>query len=350
MCVQLFVQPILVDAQSKRPTIGKVCDITSENNLTSMSLFLHSIENLLMINERLLQDLTERVRNWKDSDTIGDIFANYAPLFTMYSQYTDAQEFASQTLMEFREKSREFREFLVEAEANPRCNRQTLQSFLIMPIQRVPRYQLLLQECLKQTSKLSPDHKDIPLINGALEQVKDAANHVNAVVHVRENKNRIFELAAIWRGEKLAAPGRRLIREGPLIKQCRRAPKDFYFLLFSDVLMYGQEDATGGTYTHHRVIDLRSCKVAEQQTAPESRHAAFQILSKAKAFVVYTDSATQRDAWMNDINKAISDLRAKLGVTEDDQTFAAIWVPDDHVKNCTLCDQPFSLVLRRHHW
>lgn len=314
-----------------------------------MSLFLHSIENLLMINERLLADLAARVKNWKDSDTVGDIFANYAPLFTMYSQYTDAQEFASQQLMEFREKSREFRDFLAEAEANPRCNHQTLQSFLIMPIQRVPRYQLLLQECLKQTVKLYPDHKDIALINGALEQVRDAANHVNAVVHIRENKNRIFELAAIWRGEKLAAPGRRLIREGPLIKQCRRAPKEFYFLLFNDVLMYGQEDATG-SYNHHRIIDLRSCKVEQQQVAEGSQNAAFQILSKAKAFVVYTDSVAKRDEWMSDINKAISELRAKLGLTDDDQTFAAIWVPDAHVKKCTLCDQSFSLVLRRHHW
>jgi hypothetical protein len=110
----------------------------SENKLASMGLFLHSLQQLLAVNGRFLADLTERLTDWTDSKTIGDIFAHYAPLFAVYSQYTDAQEFASQTIVDFQERSREFKDFLEDFESNPRT-KQTLQSFLIKPIQRVPR-------------------------------------------------------------------------------------------------------------------------------------------------------------------------------------------------------------------
>jgi hypothetical protein len=45
---------------------------------------------------------------------------------------------------------------LHEAEQNPRCNGLTLISFLIMPIQRIPRYELLLKELIKARRSHGP--------------------------------------------------------------------------------------------------------------------------------------------------------------------------------------------------
>jgi len=44
----------------------------------------------------------------------------------------------------------------------------TLSSFLIMPIQRVPRYKLLLEELLRKTERT---HADFGALNEALEKV-----------------------------------------------------------------------------------------------------------------------------------------------------------------------------------
>lgn len=54
-----------------------------------------------------------------------------------------------------------FRHFLVFAQANPRARDHTLHSFLIMPVQRIPRYKMLLQEMIKFSSDIpsfDPQH------------------------------------------------------------------------------------------------------------------------------------------------------------------------------------------------
>lgn len=44
---------------------------------------------------------------------------------------------------------------------DPRSNQQSLSSFLIMPIQRIPRYELLLRELKKKTPEQHPDFDKI---------------------------------------------------------------------------------------------------------------------------------------------------------------------------------------------
>ena len=46
--------------------------------------------------------------------------------------------------------------------ADPRCRGQNLESFLIMPIQRVPRYLLLLTELRKRTPA---DHRGLEVLS-----------------------------------------------------------------------------------------------------------------------------------------------------------------------------------------
>ena len=51
---------------------------------------------------------------------------------------------------------------------NFRCHGLDLTSFLIMPVQRVPRYRMLIEEIVKQTP---PDHPDMQSLATALEKV-----------------------------------------------------------------------------------------------------------------------------------------------------------------------------------
>ena len=53
---------------------------------------------------------------------------------------------------------------------------QPLQSYLIMPVQRLPRYRMLLAELLKYADKHSKDTKQLEL---ALEKVAKIADEIN---------------------------------------------------------------------------------------------------------------------------------------------------------------------------
>lgn len=67
---------------------------------------------------------------------------------------------------------------------------ESLESILIKPVQRIPRYNLLLEDLLKNTPA---DHADHPNIQKALGKMKEVADHINKSVQQQENLRRLME-------------------------------------------------------------------------------------------------------------------------------------------------------------
>ena len=144
----------------------------------------------------------------------------------MYSQYAQGFEGVNTLVADMTQRSSALRQFLEECSKDPRVGGQTLPSFLIMPIQRVPRYSMLLSETLKRTTE---DHADHGPLERALALIKEAATFNNEMIRARENREKIQEVEARWSGLRgtMVRPGRWFVREGTLIKACRRADKPF---------------------------------------------------------------------------------------------------------------------------
>ena len=158
-----------------------------------------------------------------------------------------------------------------------------------------------------------------------------------------------------------------LVREGPLIKQCRRGPKEFEFILFKDSLFYGSTvignsgvlgaltsvtasspgskiehdkgDETALTkVTFHRALPLvtLSCKA----TSTDEFEFAIELRSPEKSFLVYARDAAERNAWLADLTKAVDGAKEAAGVEDDDggDEHAAVWAADASAKACALCE------------
>jgi len=135
----------------------------------------------------------------------------------------------------------------------------TLDAFLIMPVQRIPRYVLLLKELLKYSN---PSHPDYALLEGAFNKVKAILEELNKGIdeeaHVRVQK--IISIEDSVDGlighlpDGLYHPQRRLLREGLLNlrimhrgtrprESLRAFQKQFYFFAFNDlILCCGRKD------------------------------------------------------------------------------------------------------------
>lgn len=57
-------------------------------------------------------------------------------------------------------------------------------------------------------------------------------------------------------GSRLSKPGRVLLTQGRLVKQCRRRPQPKVFFLFSDMLVYGSVVIKGRWHKKQRIIPL----------------------------------------------------------------------------------------------
>jgi len=158
--------------------------------------------------------------------------------------------------------------------------------------------------------------------------------------------------------ENLFDDGRRkFVREGQLIKVCRRDNKLFQFWLFNDTLMYGSPLANG-VYQFHRALQLDQTRLVKS-TAYE---AGFEIRNPVKSFILLAADAEERDEWVEDIVKSIKDhasasprasTEAQQETGMDDyysqKKEAPIWSPDTADSKCCVCGQSFSMIRRRHH-
>src|SRR5262249_51450018 len=142
---------LLVLVQAKRDSLA--AGLLSESD--SRAIF-SNVETICNFNVNFLKQLGGRFSGaWSAASTIGDLFIEVLPFFKVYHLYCDNYEHAAQRFRELVNSQPKWAIWLKRlAEAN---NGASLQSFLITPVQRIPRYQLLLRDLRKRTPDEHPD-------------------------------------------------------------------------------------------------------------------------------------------------------------------------------------------------
>ena len=177
-----------------------------------------------------------KVSHEPGNPTMGKIFVDLAPFMKMYASYANNYEAAARLMADYRKKKPAFDEFVTAEEANPRCRGLALGSFLIMPVQRIPRYKMLLTELVKYTEE---GHPELPELESALDKVGKVAMEINESIRRYEQQQELIELdAAFGHGADIIQPARVLIKQGPLSKICRKSVREYEFFLFNDCVMY----------------------------------------------------------------------------------------------------------------
>jgi len=139
-------------------------------------------ENLMLFHQSFLQTLEKSLKEWNNTTLVGDHFLRIKPFFKMYYDYVNNYGAATNVLKEQMEKKKvsKFLENPFEDEKEIKypdwASYGGLSSLLITPVQRLPRYNLLLDEFLKKT----PDtHPDLKKLEEALAAMKHATESVN---------------------------------------------------------------------------------------------------------------------------------------------------------------------------
>jgi len=181
-----------------------------------IKLLFSNVGLLLNIAEELLKLLEARMTIWddgnEDTHVIGDVFIQMAPIFKIYSEYgTNYEKGSLQTLAALRDQSPDFDAFCVEQMRSAGLPGLTIDSMLITPIQRIPRYGLLLRDALKVTPE---GHKDYGLLEQAIDKLKSVADFLNKDIGDGELRQRFLKLAS--EAKSLMKPNRRLLYDGEL--------------------------------------------------------------------------------------------------------------------------------------
>ncbi|XP_036922297.1 pleckstrin homology domain-containing family F member 1 isoform X1 [Sturnira hondurensis] len=173
---------------------------------------------------------------------------------------------------------------------------------------------------------------------------------VEYLANTEINSQRIAEVESCFgaSGQPLALPGRVLLGEGVLTKECRKKAKPRVFFLFSDILVYGSIVLSKRKYRSQHIIPLEEVTL---EPLPETLQAKnrWMIRTAKKSFVVSAASATERQEWISHIEECVRRQLLATGRAPSTE-HAAPWIPDKATDICMRCTQTrFSALTRRHH-
>jgi len=274
----------------------------------SRSLF-SELEVILGYNSMLLRTLSERIEKWSHFQCLGDVFLKMTDFLRVYTQYVNNFNSALTTIS-LSKQHPQLGPFLQMCAKDSRCKGLDLASLLILPIQRIPRYVLLLEDMVRHTTQ---NHADFPNLRNALWKMKAVAEYVNDKKREADNIHEVLnvqEKVGKIDGVNLAVPHRRYIREGFLNEIRGPSRNKHYYFLFNDLLLCTKQNASvfGKVVGYQFLSRLSLNETSRIQLLQAKDHIpkfAFQVESDGVTLTLSALSSEELDLWVADLQTAI---------------------------------------------
>uniref|UniRef100_A0A915PZT5 Uncharacterized protein n=1 Tax=Setaria digitata TaxID=48799 RepID=A0A915PZT5_9BILA len=299
-------------------------------------------------NTHLLPALMESSRDWHTTHRISDVLRKRAPFLKMYSEYTNNYKRATKVFDECLRKKRRFAQIVHEIETKPECENLPLVSHLICPVQRVMRYQLLLQEYKKH---LVPSDVDYDDTEAALGLVLDAASHANEMMRKLDRYKNVLEVQEqLGNAVSLVSPGRELIRKGKVMKILSSSEKteERHLFLFNDLLLLASERTLPGfaKLKVRAIFDTTLAQIFEGDNL--ERENSFYVRGSdsptgpSRCVELMTESSKEKSDWIDAVWNVISEsLSRKKSFSPPIANFIS---PRSESRCCAKCDSEFSFI------
>ncbi|KAL7643996.1 UNVERIFIED_CONTAM: hypothetical protein RMT77_006009 [Armadillidium vulgare] len=361
--------------------IRKECLSDSRENTLPKHLLDEIFEylpNLQKVNEELLKEFEMRVNNWSVHPKIADVIITKGPFLKLYIDYIKNLQTRTNLLQKCAKEYSYFGECLLEFEKSELGACIPISKHMLTPMQRITKYEQLMIQYIKYLNESHIDYCDAVT---ALNIVKEVIGNANEAVREMENSARLLCLQERLNGittaegttsvssssgslqHLLVEPGKKLLKEGQLMKLCRRGVRIVYLILLSDSLLYTIEELHGGKNCPLKLrykLPLEGMRV--DIPVSEDFQNEFTVISTSRSFTIRASSSKERDEWITCLREAIESNATRRYSFEKAKTAdfeylslnvlgkqAPAWIPDNRVTMCQVCTSEFSLTFRRHH-
>ncbi|KFU87770.1 FYVE, RhoGEF and PH domain-containing protein 4, partial [Chaetura pelagica] len=314
----------------------------------------------------LLPELEKRMQEWTTTPRIGDILQKLAPFLKMYGEYVKNFDNAMELVKTWTERSPQFKFIIQDIQKEKVCGNLTLQHHMLEPVQRIPRYEMLLKDYLRKLPQDSLDWKDA---EKSLEIISTAASHSNSAIRKMENLKKLLEIyEMLGEEEDIVNPSNELIKEGQILKLAARntSAQERYLFLFNNMLLYcvPKFSLVGSKFSVRTRVGIDGMKIIE--THNEEYPHTFQVSGKERTLELQASSEQDKEEWIkalqntieafqqrnetfrNAIAKEYEDMPVEVSNAELGKR-APRWIRDNEVTMCMKCKEPFNALTRRRH-
>ncbi|XP_010626810.1 FYVE, RhoGEF and PH domain-containing protein 4 isoform X2 [Fukomys damarensis] len=313
----------------------------------------------------LLPELEKRMQEWETTPRIGDILQKLAPFLKMYGEYVKGFDNAMELVKNMTERIPQFKSVIEDIQRQEICGSLSLQHHMLEPVQRIPRYEMLLKDYLRKLPSDSPDWSDA---KKSLEIISTAASHSNSAIRKMENLKKLLEIyEMLGEEEDIVNPSNELIKEGQILKLAARntSAQERYLFLFNNMLLYcvPRFSLVGSKFTVRNRVGIDGMKIVE--THNEEYPHTFQVSGKERTLELQASSEQDKEEWIKALQETIdafhqrhetfrnaiakdNDIHAEVSTAELGKR-APRWIRDNEVTMCMKCKESFNALTRRRH-
>ncbi|XP_061026183.1 breakpoint cluster region protein isoform X6 [Eubalaena glacialis] len=295
----------------------KAAATTSQPVLTSQQIetIFFKVPELYEIHKEFYDGLLPRLQQWSHQQRVGDLFQKLASQLGVYRAFVDNYGVAMETAEKCCQANAQFAEISenLRARSNKDAKDQTtknsLETLLYKPVDRVTRSTLVLHDLLKHTPSGHPDHL---LLQDALRISQNFLSSINEEITPRRQS------MTVKKGEH-----RQLLKDSFMVELVEGARKLRHVFLFTDLLLCTKLKKQSGGKTQQYdckwyipLTDLSFQTVDDSEAAPNIPLVLDEELDAMKIKISQIKSDIQREKRANKGSKAIERLRKKLSEQE----------------------------------
>uniref|UniRef100_A0A8K9Y4Y7 Vav guanine nucleotide exchange factor 3 n=1 Tax=Oncorhynchus mykiss TaxID=8022 RepID=A0A8K9Y4Y7_ONCMY len=264
------------------------------------------------------------------------IFINYKERLLIYGKYCSHVETAIIALDVICKDREDVRMKLEECAKRANHGKFTLRDLLVVPMQRVLKYPLLLQELVKHTH----DAGDKSNLRMALDAIKDLAQYINEVKRDNETLRDIaqYQKSIENLNQPLSVYGRpKGDGEVRFASGDKRAKQDRHIFLFDAAVILCKR--RGDNYEMKEVITLYHFKITNNPTSDkETRKWSYGLYlahdQGQSGFEFFFKTKELRKKWLEQFGMAISNIRPENGTSNSHEFKMHTF---DRITSCSYC-------------
>ncbi|KAM4700473.1 proto-oncogene vav isoform 1-T1 [Discoglossus pictus] len=308
------IQELYQTEEKYTDTLGCICQYFMRPLQTflrrqEMSSIFMNIEDLLTLHQSFLAEMKSCILN-KNQPSLYQVFMRYKEKFLIYGTYCSQVEFATKQLEQTSQEHEGVRMKLEECSQRANNGRFSLRDLLMVPMQRVLKYHLLLQELVKHTTE--PTEKEN--LKLALDAMRDLAQCVNEVKRDNETLKQItnFQLSIENLTDSLALFGRpKTDGELKITTVEKKSKLDRYAFLLDRALLICKRK--GDTFDLKEFIKLQSYQIRDDSAGERENkkwsHMFLLIDTRgSQGYELFFKTRELKKKWMEQFEMALSNI------------------------------------------
>jgi RhoGEF domain/SOS1/NGEF-like PH domain len=280
-----------------------------------IAVLFSNMDSLQQMSKQALE-VWERLKTENDFSEVGPYFVRMAPVLKLYAEYVNNFDHAMERLQELM-KNPQFVNLLSTCKQRSRSSLD-LGAYLIQPVQRLPRYEILLREVIKHTHKEHPDYTGLVKAKTA---VKEVNTYINQRKRTLDGRTKLMHLQrSVKRCPNITAAHRFHVRDAVLqVSSTRRNHSgSFHMFLFNDMLLACKTKSGGfmGLFSEKSLDFAFLLSLAEVELRDAPNKSMFRLTSgdlQNMQRTIYTfliPTSVSSSEWIKDLHEFVKKASA----------------------------------------